>query len=150
MRLHHVVSEIPDTPGTPGTVTPHYCVCFALLTSHLTLRLFLSSTLLQVVVWNTAKGDRTAVNAGGAGGVGGSGAGGGDGAGEVDDDPLVACTTIDDYFHREPIISVNWLYSMDEGDYQLVSISGEGKVLFWSLSNNLSHPVRGYDEEEHE
>jgi WD repeat-containing protein 34 len=41
---------------------------------------------------------------------------------------------------------VKWVYSLNEpGDgYRLATVSGDGKVLFWSLSNQLSNPVEGY------
>lgn len=35
------------------------------------------------------------------------------------EEPLVACSKIDDYFHREPISSLCWTWSMVEGDYQV-------------------------------
>jgi WD repeat-containing protein 34 len=38
------------------------------------------------------------------------------------------------------------VYSLNEpGDgYRLATVSGDGKVLFWSLNNQLSNPVEGY------
>ena len=58
---------------------------------------------------------------------------------------MIASTRIDDYFHREAVVSLKWIYDDSEIDnYLLVSESGEGKVLFWSLSNKLSCPINGY------
>jgi WD repeat-containing protein 34 len=63
-----------------------------------------------------------------------------------DERPMqVAATRIDDYFHREAVVSVKWVYDEREAaHYLLVTESGEGKVLFWSLKNNLQAPLRGY------
>ena len=55
---------------------------------------------------------------------------------------MIASTRIDDYFHREAVVSLKWIYDDSEIDnYLLVSESGEGKVLFWSLSNNCLVPL---------
>ena len=65
----------------------------------------------------------------------------------IDDErPMqIAATRIDDYFHREAVISVKWVYDEREtAHYLLVTESGEGKVLFWSLKNDLACPVGGY------
>jgi hypothetical protein len=115
------------------------------------------------------------------------------------DEQLVACSRIDDYFHREPIASVRLgllpllrvalfvrevmsqqcalivtfrfhghitsrkriircgisetrlgrpcLLSAKVPNFvnhlQIVSVSSEGKILYWSLKNKLSHPVQG-------
>ena len=40
------------------------------------------------------------------------------------DDNLIARSKIDDYFHREPITDLAWVFDYDERDYQVVSISG--------------------------
>eukprot|EP00519_Triparma_laevis_P007200 CAMPEP_0182501224 /NCGR_PEP_ID=MMETSP1321-20130603/10961_1 /TAXON_ID=91990 /ORGANISM="Bolidomonas sp., Strain RCC1657" /LENGTH=387 /DNA_ID=CAMNT_0024705845 /DNA_START=163 /DNA_END=1323 /DNA_ORIENTATION=+ len=48
--------------------------------------------------------------------------------------PLTAASKIDDYFHREPISSLAFVPdSNSNGSYQLVSVSGDGKVLFWDI-----------------
>ena len=57
-----------------------------------------------------------------------------------EDEPLLAATRADDYFHREPITAVRWAYeSLDAAEPQLVSVSGDGKVLWWSLALSLIH-----------
>ena len=57
----------------------------------------------------------------------------------------IAATRIDDYFHREAVVSIKWVYDERESaHYLLVTESGEGKVLFWSLKNDLACPVGGY------
>jgi WD40 repeat protein len=62
------------------------------------------------------------------------------------EEQLVACTQIDDYFHREPISKVQWVYNMEKREYEVVSISGDGNVLFWSLRTQppLAYPTRGF------
>ncbi|CAM9562357.1 unnamed protein product [Ascophyllum nodosum] len=60
------------------------------------------------------------------------------------DEPLVATTKIDDVFHREPVTSLSWMYSAKVDDYRIAAVSGDGKLLFWSLKNNLQCPVEGY------
>jgi len=59
------------------------------------------------------------------------------------EDQLVAVTSINDYFHREPIAQVAWVFDMAEGDYQVASVSGDGNALFWSLSTKLEYPTNG-------
>ncbi|CAN0327427.1 unnamed protein product [Pylaiella littoralis] len=60
------------------------------------------------------------------------------------DEPLLATTKIDDLFHREPVTSISWVYNSGDNDYRLAAVSGDGKLLFWSLKNNLQCPVEGY------
>lgn len=59
------------------------------------------------------------------------------------EDLLMANSTIDDYFHREPIAQLCWVRELRGTSYQLASTSGDGKILFWSLSNKLAHPLAG-------
>lgn len=73
------------------------------------------------------------------------------------DEPLLMSSTVDDYFHREPIAKVTWTRKLLNerlgrgGDmkarlidaYHLVSIGGDGKVLFWTMENKLMHPTMG-------
>lgn len=60
------------------------------------------------------------------------------------DDNLIARSKVDDYFHREPITDLAWVFDYDERNYQIASISGDGKILFWSIKNRLQSPIRGY------
>ena len=60
------------------------------------------------------------------------------------EDPEVATTKIDDTFHREPISQVRWVKAVGSKEYHLASVSGDGRLLFWSLSNSLQYPVSGY------
>jgi len=63
-------------------------------------------------------------------------------------DPLVASSTIDDFFHREAIQSVQWIpadLSGNPDSYLLATVSGDGKVLIWDArENDLSYPSRGF------
>ncbi|GMH79009.1 hypothetical protein TrLO_g7720 [Triparma laevis f. longispina] len=57
--------------------------------------------------------------------------------------PLTAASKIDDYFHREPISSLSFVPDpVSNGSYVLVSVSGDGKVLFWDI-DKLKAPTRG-------
>ncbi|GAB5362381.1 hypothetical protein AAMO2058_000792000 [Amorphochlora amoebiformis] len=58
------------------------------------------------------------------------------------EDPLIASSLIDDYFHREPIVSVKWVGD-GRGNYKLASASGDGRILFWDVSDKLKYPIRG-------
>lgn len=75
-------------------------------------------------------------------------------------DFLKASSDINEYFHREPISALHWtrnlMVSVNSIDaYQLVSLSGEGKVLWWSVktielastetSGRLPYPVRNFE-----
>ena len=61
-----------------------------------------------------------------------------------DDDLLVCASRINDYFHREPVMSLSWAWDNRSMMYLLVSVSGDGKVLFWDLKNSLMYPIRGH------
>ena len=67
-----------------------------------------------------------------------------DTAREESGEQQIACSAIDDYFHREPVVSVSWVYDAGEQCWNLASVSGEGKVLFWSLKNTLATPMYGH------
>ncbi|RLN91396.1 hypothetical protein BBJ28_00023600, partial [Nothophytophthora sp. Chile5] len=64
---------------------------------------------------------------------------------------------IGDYFHREPVTQVAWVYDIQAADYNvrsaasllaslpgIASVSGDGKILFWRLKDKLAFPVEGY------
>uniref|UniRef100_K3WD36 Uncharacterized protein n=1 Tax=Globisporangium ultimum (strain ATCC 200006 / CBS 805.95 / DAOM BR144) TaxID=431595 RepID=K3WD36_GLOUD len=51
---------------------------------------------------------------------------------------------IGDYFHREPVTKVAWVYDVQAAEYNIASVSGDGKVLFWRLKDKLAYPVEGY------
>ena len=60
------------------------------------------------------------------------------------DEPCIARSQIDDYFHREPVQRVEWMRDFSSKGHMLASVSADGKVLFWSLENNLTYPIQGY------
>mmetsp|Transcript_22897 Transcript_22897/g.45280 ORF Transcript_22897/g.45280 Transcript_22897/m.45280 type:complete len:563 (-) Transcript_22897:83-1771(-) len=62
---------------------------------------------------------------------------------DSDAEPMIMSSSIDDYYHREPISQVAWVKDIHTRSYQIVSTSGDGKVLFWSMENKLAHPVIG-------
>ncbi|KAG2521524.1 hypothetical protein JM16_003552 [Phytophthora kernoviae] len=51
---------------------------------------------------------------------------------------------IGDYFHREPVTKVSWVYDIQSADYNIASVSGDGKILFWRVKDKLAFPVEGY------
>lgn len=59
-------------------------------------------------------------------------------------EPHVAQSRIDDYFHREPVSRVEWVYDMFARTYMIASVSADGKVLFWTLKNKLAYPIQGF------
>lgn len=52
---------------------------------------------------------------------------------------------IGDYFHRDPVTKVAWVYDLQSADYNIASISMDGKILFWRLKDKLAFPVEGYE-----
>ncbi len=63
------------------------------------------------------------------------------------EDPLIAQSKIDDCFHHEPLSSICWILEYDRRGrriYGIATTSGGGKVLTWSLENNLLAPSRGF------
>lgn len=63
-------------------------------------------------------------------------------------DRALQTSAIIDYAHKEPVVQVHWIYhagdSQSLSSWYLVSIGGDGRVLFWSMMNKLQHPVRGF------
>ncbi len=64
--------------------------------------------------------------------------------------PLYLTSIGSDYSHKEAITSLQWQWDSSvvtkdslNGAYVLVSTSSDGSVLFWSLNNQLKHPIRG-------
>ena len=56
--------------------------------------------------------------------------------------PLLASSKIDDYFHREPIKKLCWSFEVNDHDWQLNSVSGDGKILWWQIEK-MKCPTRG-------
>lgn len=60
------------------------------------------------------------------------------------EDPLVACSRIEAYCHREPVMMLRWIpHKAGESDHMLASISAEGRVLFWSPEGDMLGPLQG-------
>ena len=66
---------------------------------------------------------------------------------DEDQDNMIARSTLEDVAHREPIYEIQWIWdsrsSSSQPSFLLASISGDGKVLIWSIGNKLNHPVSG-------
>ncbi|KAH9114867.1 hypothetical protein AeMF1_011068 [Aphanomyces euteiches] len=60
------------------------------------------------------------------------------------EESLVATSGIGDYFHREPITKLAWVYDAQSREYHIASVSGDGKILVWQLKDKLSYPVEGF------
>lgn len=68
---------------------------------------------------------------------------------EADGETLVARSRSDDYFHREPVLRVEWAWHASAGAYVLASASAEGKVLLWQPldaagSGGLDYPLQAF------
>lgn len=50
---------------------------------------------------------------------------------------------IDDYFHREPVRSLQWVWDAEEAGYVVASSSSDGKVLWWRVGSELKFPLCG-------
>jgi len=61
-------------------------------------------------------------------------------------DPLLSSSSIDDYFHREAIQTVEWIPAdLSNDSYLIATVSGDGKVLIWDAREyDLSYPSRGF------
>ena len=68
------------------------------------------------------------------------------GTSSVGEEPLIGASHLNDYFHRDPITALTWLET-DENDFQLLSLSGDGRILFWCLAwidnQQLPYPLKG-------
>jgi WD repeat-containing protein 34 len=60
------------------------------------------------------------------------------------DDYRFHSSGIGEYFHCEPVTQVAWVYDVSETEYNIASVSGDGKVLYWRLKDKLAFPVEGY------
>ena len=55
---------------------------------------------------------------------------------------METCAGIDDYFHREAIHEVGWVEQ--DKKFLLATISGDGRILLWDITDNLEFPCRGF------
>ncbi|KAL9649632.1 hypothetical protein ABK040_003309 [Willaertia magna] len=58
-----------------------------------------------------------------------------------DTDTLICQSPIESYSHRDPITSLQWVKNRYDDSYLILSMSGEGKLLLWSLNNKLEVPI---------
>ena len=58
-------------------------------------------------------------------------------------EPLYAVSPITEYGHMEPVLDIDWLYDPVAAEWVISSVSADGRVLLWSLSNKLLHPIKG-------
>jgi hypothetical protein len=61
----------------------------------------------------------------------------------------VICTSrIDEYFHREAVLKIIWVPSVNlssgQSNYNLTTVATDGKILVWREEDKLKFPVKGY------
>jgi hypothetical protein len=69
-------------------------------------------------------------------------------------DKPVAISPSTEYSHKEPIIDIKWVPTSSSSQYtsnlgsieswNLVSCGSDGKLLYWSVTNKFSNPIKGY------
>jgi WD40 repeat protein len=58
-------------------------------------------------------------------------------------EPLYAVSPITEYGHKEPVLDIDWLYDPAAAEWVISSVGADGRVLLWTLSNKLLHPIKG-------
>eukprot|EP00696_Hemimastix_kukwesjijk_P009888 gnl/Hemi2/22468_TR7486_c0_g1_i1.p1 gnl/Hemi2/22468_TR7486_c0_g1~~gnl/Hemi2/22468_TR7486_c0_g1_i1.p1 ORF type:complete len:419 (-),score=2.19 gnl/Hemi2/22468_TR7486_c0_g1_i1:44-1300(-) len=63
-----------------------------------------------------------------------------------EDTPLIATgpARVNEYLHREQINKIVWVKDQQTNVYQLLTVSNDGRILLWSLANQLAFPVAGF------
>jgi WD40 repeat protein len=71
----------------------------------------------------------------------------------------VAISPVIEYSHKEPVIDLKWVKATSRSSaagadssnnlnelssWNIVSCGIDGRILYWSLSNKLAHPIKGY------
>lgn len=64
------------------------------------------------------------------------------------EDPYICHSAIDEYYHREAITKLIWvkyesLTSLSI-NYSLMTVSTDGKILVWRVSDKLRYPIKGH------
>lgn len=59
-------------------------------------------------------------------------------------DSLLAQSSIEKYTHRDPVSCVQWIRNRLDDSQLLASMSGDGKILLWSMKNKLVQPIIVY------
>lgn len=64
------------------------------------------------------------------------------------EDPQIAVSQIDEYFHREAITRLVWVKQESLQTMQIkvsiVSTSTDGKILVWRFQDKLKYPIKGH------
>jgi WD40 repeat protein len=64
------------------------------------------------------------------------------------EDPQIAVSQIDEYFHREAITRLVWVKQESLSTMQvklsIVSTSTDGKILVWRFQDKLKYPIKGH------
>ncbi|KAL0486900.1 hypothetical protein AKO1_013099 [Acrasis kona] len=63
---------------------------------------------------------------------------------EAETDSLIAASSIEQYSHKDPILSLQWLKNRIDNSYVLVSMSSDGVILWWTARNRLAIPIARY------
>ena len=67
-------------------------------------------------------------------------------------DPLVGKSVLTNYTHHEPVLQLAWTREPTrglggggiDGGYVLASVGADGKLLLWSVANNMQQPAQGF------
>jgi WD40 repeat protein len=64
------------------------------------------------------------------------------------EEPQIASSAIDEYYHREAITKLIWVkyesLTSLAVSYSLMSVSTDAKILVWRLSDKLRYPAKGH------
>jgi WD40 repeat protein len=60
-----------------------------------------------------------------------------------DADQVQNISKVDSYFHKECVNLVRWV-KFEEGNYYILSLSEEGRLLLWNPEDKLLHPTVGF------
>ncbi|KAJ3416873.1 WD repeat-containing protein 34 [Chytridiales sp. JEL 0842] len=59
------------------------------------------------------------------------------------DNPVVASSKINELTHQEPVAKVVWIPGSRFGQYDLMSVGNDGRVIIWNVDNKLNKPKAG-------
>ncbi|KAJ3325267.1 WD repeat-containing protein 34 [Blyttiomyces sp. JEL0837] len=59
------------------------------------------------------------------------------------DNPIHAASKMNELTHQEAVAKVLWIPTNRYGQYEIMSVGNEGKILIWSLDNKLAKPKSG-------
>ncbi|KAI8999527.1 WD40-repeat-containing domain protein [Gaertneriomyces semiglobifer] len=58
-------------------------------------------------------------------------------------DGILFSTKMQEIGHLEAVAKVLWVPGEKHGEYQIMSVGNDGKILWWDLNNKLEAPIRG-------